>query len=313
MNDRISLPMCGIATFAKSELCEDLDNLNKDVDVAFLGAPYDQGTAFRPGCRFGPRAVREASTLSARKGGFYNAELDVMMLEDVKIVDCGDADMLHADLHYCFDHIKSDVRKIVKAGAMPLVMGGDHSITIPVLRALDNVGSFCVVQFDAHLDWTEGPAGQTLGQGNPMRRASELPYVETMAQVGIRGVGSSNKLDFEAARAYGSEIIYASQVRREGVEKALARIPKCEQYYITIDVDGIDPSIMSGTGTPSIGGLDYYEIMGILEGITKMGNIVGIDMVELSPVYDQSELSAQMAVQILNQLLGYVFLNKKNK
>lgn len=304
--------MCGIATFGKNQICTNLEELTPDIDVAVIGNPFDQGTAFRPGARLAPRAIREASTLLAREDGFYDAENNITYLKDAKIVDCGDADMLHADPAYCIESLANDVRTIASKGIMPLVLGGDHTTTIPALQGLDQIGPFGLIHFDAHLDWSEGPGRLKFGQGNPMRRASELPYVTEMAHLGIRGVGSSRESDFNDARNYGAEIIYARQIREKGVAYALSRIPKCDRYYISIDVDGIDPSIIPATGTPSLGGLDYYEITGILEGVTKMGEIIGVDVVELAPNYDQSGASSLATAQLIYNLLGFILYNKRN-
>lgn len=311
MRERIELPMCGISTFGKAEICTDLDKLTPDVDVAVLGAPFDMGTVFRPGARLAPRALREASQLPARPHGAYSAERDTEYLKDVKIVDCGDSDMIQSDVEYCIKNIEEDVRAIAAKGIMPLVLGGDHTITIPVIRGLDCVGDFTIVHIDAHLDWTEGPAHIRVGQGNPMRRSSELPYVLPMVHIGIRGLGSSGATDFADAKAHGDEIIYAREIKKYGVEAALKRIPRTERYYITLDVDGFDPSIIPATGTPSVGGLNYYEVIDILEGVARMGDIVGMDVVELAPNYDQSGASGIQIAQTILELLGYIFHEKK--
>lgn len=310
---RVDLPMCGIATFAKSELCTDLTKLTPDIDVAVLGVPFDMGTVYRPGARLAPRAIREASMLPARPNGAYSAERDTEYLKDVRIVDCGDSDMIQSDVEYCIQNVERDVRAIASKGIMPLVLGGDHTITIPVIRGLDCVGDFTIIHIDAHLDWTEGPAHIKIGQGNPMRRSAELPYVLPMAHIGIRGLGSSGATDFEDAIRHGDEIIYAREIKKYGVEAALKRIPKSERYYITLDVDGFDPSIIPATGTPSVGGLNYYEVIDILEGVAKMGTIVGMDVVELAPNYDPTGVSGIQIAQTILELLGYILHEKKKR
>ena len=311
MRDRVDLPMCGIATFGRAELCIDLDKLPPDADVAVLGVPFDMGTVFRPGARLAPRALREASMLPARPLGAYSAERDMEYLQGVKIVDCGDSDMIQSEVEYCVRNVEEDVRTIASKGAMPLVLGGDHTVTIPVIRGLDGVGDFTIIHIDAHLDWTEGPAHIRIGQGNPMRRSSELPYVLPMVHIGLRGLGSSGASDFADAKKHGDEIIYAREIKKYGVEAALARIPQSRRYYITMDVDGFDPSVIPATGTPSVGGLDYYEVIDILEGVAKMGDIVGMDVVELAPNYDQNGASSIQIAQIILELLGYIFHEKK--
>lgn len=311
--NKIDLPMCGIPTFAKSPLCTDLEQLAPDIDVAVLGVPFDMGTVYRPGARLAPRAIREASMLPARPHGAYSAERDTVYFEGAKIVDCGDADMIQSDVEFCMNNVERDVRAIASKGIMPLVLGGDHTITIPVVRGLDGVGDFSIIHIDAHLDWTEGPAHIQLGQGNPMRRSAELPYVLPMAHIGIRGLGSSGATDFSDAKKHGDEIIYAREVRQQGIQAVLDRIPKSRQYYITLDVDGFDPSIIPGTGTPSVGGLNYYEVIDILEGVAKMGRIVGMDVVELAPNYDPTGASSIQVAQTVYELLGYILYEKKKR
>lgn len=285
-----------------------------DADVAVLGVPYDMGIQYRSGTNQGPECIRAGSKLTAftNDDGVYDPDRDEMFLDSRwRIVDCGDADIVHGDLEQSFRNIEGSVRKIVARGAMPVVMGGDHSITIPVVRALDSLGPVCVVQIDAHLDWCDERAGQRLGQGSPMRRISEMKHVNGMAQVGIRGLGSSMKSDFEDARAYGSVIIPARDVKKKGIQYALSQIPEADRYYITYDIDGTDPSLVTGTGTPSAGGLDYYEINDLLYGITKKGEVVGFDLVEVAPQYDLSGYTGIFAARMMIEFMGYILKSKE--
>ncbi len=312
-NKRIDLPMCGICTFGKYPFCSDLSQLSSDIDVAILGAPFDMGTDFRPGARFAPRAIRQASMLDAHSPskGIYYAERDCYYLKDAKIVDCGDSDMLMSDSEYCIKRIEEDVRAIAAKGIMPLVIGGDHTTTTPVVRGLNEVGDFTIIHIDAHLDWTDGPAHIKISQGSPMRRAAECPYVLPMVHIGIRWVGSSGPQDFADARAHGDQIIFAREVRQDGVQAVLNRIPKSEQYYITLDVDGFDPSIIPATGTPSAGGLTYYEVVDILAGVAKMGKVIGMDVVELAPNYDASDASSLQIAQVIYETLANILYEQQ--
>ena len=240
--------------------------------MAVLGAPFDGGTQFRPGARFGPRAIREASTLfSFGHGGAYDHEDDVTYLEGARIVDIGDADIIHTDTVQSHANIEAGVRAILKAGALPVVLGGDHSINIPCINAFDSHGPIHIVQIDAHLDFVDERHGVRFGHGNPMRRAAEKPYVTGLSQLGIRNVSSTAKEGYDAARAMGSDILSVRQIRALGVDAVLARIPKGCDYYLTIDIDGFDPSIAPGTGTPSHGGFIYYEVLELLDGLTQTG------------------------------------------
>jgi agmatinase len=302
---RLDLPFVGIATFGKRPYQPDWDAI--EADVAVLGAPYDLGTQFRAGARFGPRAIREASTLfSFGHAGAYDREDDVTYLEDVRIVDIGDADIVHTDTPKSHANIEAGVRSILRAGALPVVLGGDHSVNIPCIDAFEGRGPIHLVQIDAHLDFVDERHGVRLGHGSPMRRASEKPWISGLTQIGIRNVSSTARDGYEVARTKGSDILSVRQARRLGVEALVARIPADVPLYLTIDIDGFDPSIAPGTGTPSHGGFLYYEVFELLAALASRNSIVGIDLVEVAPDYDHSGTTAILAAQILLNLIGRV-------
>ncbi|MEI4471299.1 agmatinase [Frigidibacter sp. MR17.24] len=304
---RLDLPFVGIATFGKRPYVQDWSAI--EADAAILGAPLDMGTQFRAGARFGPRGVREASTLfSFGHAGAYDHEDDVTYLgPDVRIVDIGDADIVHTDTEKSHDNIETGVRAILKAGALPVVIGGDHSVNIPCIRAFEGQGPIHILQIDAHLDFVDVRHGVRHGHGSPMRRAAEQDHVTGLTQIGIRNVSSTAQEGYEAARAMGSDILSVRQVRRLGAEGVLARIPKDARLYVTIDIDGFCPSIAPGTGTPSHGGFLYYEVLEILQGAARAHEIVGIDLVEVAPDYDPTGSTSILAAQLLLNLLGFVF------
>ena len=311
---RLNLPFVGISTFGKSPFVDDWDAI--EANVAILGAPFDFGTQWRAGARFGPRAIREASTLfSFGHSGAYDHEDDATYLEaSVRMVDIGDADIIHTKTEESHRNIEIAVQKILTASALPVVLGGDHSVNIPCINAFkddcDKNGPIHVVQIDAHLDFVDERYGVTQGHGNPMRRAIEKPYVSGMTQLGIRNVSSTAKEGYDDARDRGSDILSVRQVRRLGVEAVLERIPRSKRYYVTIDIDAFCPSIAAGTGTPSHGGFLYYEVLEILQGLSKRGNVVGIDLVEVAPAYDPSESTQILAAQILLNFVGFIFHNR---
>lgn len=311
---RLDLPFVGISTFGKNRYVEDWDDIN--ADFAILGAPYDFGTQWRPGARFGPRSIREASTLfSFGHGGAYDHEDDVTYLPagEVKIVDIGDADIVHTDTIQSHANIEFGVRKILEAGAIPITLGGDHSINIPCVNAFEGQDPIHIVQIDAHLDFVDERHGVRFGHGNPMRRAAEKPYVTGLSQIGIRNVSSTAKEGYDDARAMGSDIVSVRQFRKLGVDQVLERIPKGVRYYVTIDIDGFDPSIAAGTGTPSHGGFLYYEILEFLDGLTKRGDIVGMDLVEVAPDYDHTGTTAILAAQVLMNAIGRIVHNRSSQ
>ncbi|WP_372570682.1 agmatinase [Ruegeria jejuensis] len=308
---RLNLPFVGISTFGKSPYVQDWEAI--DADVAILGAPFDFGTQWRAGARFGPRAIREASTLfSFGHGGAYDHEDDITYLpaDAVRMVDIGDADIIHTDTLKSHANIEYGVRQILKAGAIPITLGGDHSVNIPCVNAFDDQGPIHIVQIDAHLDFVDERHGVRYGHGNPMRRAAEKGYVTGLSQIGIRNVSSTTKEGYEDARKMGSDILSVRQFRKLGVEAVLGRIPAGMRYYVTIDIDGFDPSIAPGTGTPSHGGFLYYEMLELLDGLTRQGTIVGLDLVEVAPDYDHSGTTAILAAQILMNTIGRMLHNR---
>ena len=304
---RLDLPFVGICSFGKYPIQLDWGNI--DADVAILGAPFDGGTQWRPGARFGPRAIREASTLFAfGHAGAYDHEDGATYLADCRIVDIGDADIIHTDTEQSHKNIELGVRKILASGAMPVVLGGDHSINIPCIRAFSGQAPIHLVQIDAHLDFVDERHGVRHGHGNPMRRAIEHPYVTGMTQIGIRNVSSTARDGYEDARARGSDILSVRQFRKLGAGTVLERIPPGIRYYLSIDIDAFDPSIAPGTGTPSHGGFFYYEILELLAGLAKRGQVVGIDLVETAPAYDPAGITGILAAQLLLNVIGRIFL-----
>jgi agmatinase len=304
---RLNLPFVGIQTFGKSPYVEDWSKI--DADVAVLGAPFDAGTQFRAGARFGPRAIRDASTLfSFGHAGAYDHEDDAVYLgPEVRMVDLGDADIIHTDTINSHRNIASGVKAALTAGALPVVLGGDHSVNIPCIDAFEGHGDIHILQIDAHLDFVDERHGVRFGHGNPMRRAAEKPYVTGLTQVGIRNVSSTAREGYEAARAMGSDILSVRQARELGPDAVIARIPDSARVYVTIDIDGFCPSIAAGTGTPSHGGFLYYDVLEMLQALATRNEVVGMDLVEVAPDYDPSGSTQILAAQILLNFLGFIY------
>jgi len=309
---RLNLPFVGISTFGKYPYQEDWDNIQ--ADVAILGAPFDFGSQFRSGSRMGPRGIREASTLfSFGHAGAYDHEDDITYLpsESTSIIDLGDADIIHTDTIKSHQNIKHGVKKILNAKAIPIVLGGDHSVNIPCIDAFKNEAEFHLIQIDAHLDFVDERHGVRFGHGNPMRRASEKSYVTGMTQIGIRNVSSTAKDGYIDARSKGSSIFSVRQFRKMGLDKIIENIPKNKKYYITIDIDAFDPSIAPGTGTPSHGGFYYYEVLELLDMIIQRGDVIGMDLVEVAPDYDLTFSTSTLAAQLLMNAIGRILHYKK--
>ena len=303
---RLNLPFTGICTFARAPHQPDWSAL--DADVAILGAPFDAGTQWRAGARFGPRGVREASTLfSFGHAGAYDHEDDATYLDGVRMVDMGDADIVHTDTLTSHANIRQGVEAALAAGALPVTIGGDHSTNIPCIEAYEGQTPFHVLQIDAHLDFVDERHGVTRGHGNPMRRAAEKSWVTGLTQVGIRNVSSTAREGYEDARARGSDILSVRQMRKLGPKATAARLPEGAPVYITIDIDAFCPSIAPGTGTPSHGGFLYYDVLELLQEVTRSHPVVGIDLVEVAPDYDPTGSTSILAAQVLMNLLGFIF------
>ena len=308
---RLNLPFVGICTFGKYPYIEDWDKI--EADIAVLGAPFDAGSQFRSGARMGPRGIREASTLfSFGHGGAYDHEDDITYLpaDTTRIVDIGDADIIHTDTIQSHANIEFGVKKILEAKAIPVVLGGDHSVNIPCINAFRNEDPIHIIQIDAHLDFVNERHGVRFGHGNPMYRASEKEYVSGMTQIGIRNVSSTAREGYIDAKERGSKIFSVRQFRKMGISQILNTIPKNIRYYLTIDIDAFDPSIASGTGTPSHGGFYYYEILELIDGLTKQGNIAGLDLVEVAPDYDITNSTSTLAAQLLMNIMGRFLYNR---
>ncbi len=309
---RLNLPFVGICTFGKYPYIEDWNNIK--ADVAILGAPFDAGSQFRSGARMGPRGIREASTLfSFGHAGAYDFEDDITYLpaESTKIVDLGDADIIHTDTKQSHENIKFGVKKILDANSIPVVIGGDHSINIPCIDAFEHQEPIHIIQIDAHMDFVDERHGVRYGHGNPMRRAVEKNYVSGISQIGIRNVSSTAKDGYIDAKQRGSKIFSVRDLRKIGIDNLLNEIPKNVRYYITVDIDAFDPSIAAGTGTPSHGGFYYYEVLELIDGIIKQGNVVGLDLVEVAPDYDLTNSTSTLAAQLLMNTIGRILHYKK--
>jgi agmatinase len=299
----------GIPSFARGPIVAPQ---SVEADVAVLGVPYDEGTGFRPGTRFGPRALREASLRYAffgpgsGKRGYWDLEASRQRLCRLRLADCGDVDIVALDLEGNFRRIGDAVETLLSRGAVPVVLGGDHSITFPSVRAHASRGPLSLVHIDAHLDYREEVGGVRFGHGCPIRRIAELPFIQDIVTLGIRGLRASQE-DLEAAGARGNRIVTAAAMRRDGLAAALAQVPRAERIYVTLDVDALDPGIAPGTGTPDPGGLTYTEARDLLQGIARKGRIVGFDVVEVNPWLDPTGVTPLTAAQLIIEFLAAIF------
>ena len=302
------LPFTGIASFCKLPIHTDLATLK--ANVAVLGVPYDGGSTNRPGARFGPRAVREASTLYSYfehgERGYFDVEEGRRLLSDVDIVDAGDVDILPTLTDATFVNVTRAIQLILSHGAMPVVVGGDHSVTFPVVRAFDaSDGPIDVVHLDAHVDYNATFLSVEHAHGNPMRHVHRLPFVRNLTQIGIRGLVVAER-SYKDALERGVKIATARDVQRHGVAYAVEMIPPSDRIYVSFDVDVLDPCFAPGTGTPEVGGLSYLEVKEILRGIAAKGKVVGFDVMEVNPLYDPAAVTAQTAARLIIDFLGMI-------
>ncbi len=306
-NKAMHNPFTGIATFQKALYVDNINNL--DAHIAVLGMPYDLGTAIRSGARFAPRAIREASTWNcyAHNGWFNPSDQQTYMDKDWKVIDVGDVDVIHTEHGQSFENLESAIRQILDAGAIPFTIGGDHAITTPILRAFDRFKNLSVIHLDAHLDFTHAPAGITEGQGSPMRRASEMAHIGQIVQMGMRGIGSSQESDWDDARTRGNIIMPMREVRKQGIQKTIERIPVAEYYYVTLDIDALDQSLVPGCGSPVPYGFFYEDIVEIFEAINKQGRVVGFDLVEVCPPYDLNQSTARYAADLMLDMMSFIW------
>jgi len=312
MNHRsASMPHTGIATFCKAPYQTNLDELA--ADIAVFGIPYDGATAMRPGSRQAPRAIRDASTRFGFLGkgrdskGFFDINADKCKMEGIKIVDCGDVDVMYFKQDRNFDLIYDFVQKILKSDCLPVVLGGDHSISYPVIRAYDQNAPLTIILFDAHLDYRDEIMDLKYTNNSPFRRAKELDFVKQIISFGIRGIKSTDR-DLRESMKHGNLVFSNYDVFEKDIEDLLNKIPKdIGDYYISIDIDGLDPSIAPGTESPEAEGLTFTQIKRISQALAKRGRLVGLDVVEVNPYLDHSEMTQHMAVQLLIEIMATRF------
>jgi agmatinase len=299
----------GEPSFIDAPRCADLAALEADFAVIGVpnGWPYEMAAVTSPSST-APRAIREQSNRYAKFLAHFDWEFDGALFGDreVRVVDCGDVTMVPGEFAENSRRTTAAINAILDRGAIPIVLGGDHAIPIPVFRAYEGRGDMVIVQLDAHIDWRDERHGIREGLSSTMRRASEMPWVTGMAQIGLRGIGSARQQEVDDARAYGSVLVRAEEVHERGVEEILLRIPSSDRYYVTFDADGLDPAIAPGVNAPGFGGLTYYEATNLLRGVARKGRVVGFDFVEVVPSVDVQNLTSLLAARLTLNVMGAV-------
>ena len=298
----------GVRTFMRLPNVQDLENS----DVAVVGAPFDTGATFRAGARFGPESIRSVSHLLRR----YNPSLDVVIFDHLSVIDYGDVPVVPGYIEESYGNIAEGLEPIHRAGVIPIVLGGDHSIALPELRAAAAVhGPLALVQFDSHPDTWDAYFGERHTHGTPFRRAVEegLLLPERSIQVGMRG-SIYDAGDWEDARELGFELVPTDAVRKLGIEETIARIRERvgeAKVYVSFDVDFVDPAFAPGTGTPEIGGFTSREAQEFVRGLLGL-KLVGCDVVEVYPAYDPAQITALLAANVAHEFLSLVAARRKN-
>jgi guanidinobutyrase len=289
----------GPATMMRLPAFEHAD----DLDVAFVGVPFDIGTSNRPGARYGPRAIRAESALLRP----YNMATRAAPFDSLVVGDVGDVAINTYNLQASIGIIEHAYDEIVGAGTIPLTLGGDHTIVLPILRALARRhGALGLVHVDAHADSNEHMFGEPITHGTPFRRAMEegLLTGSRVVQIGLRGTGYTAE-DFDWGAAQGFRIVPAHECWHRSLTPLMDEVRAQlggGPVYCSIDVDGLDPSVAPGTGTPEVGGLTGPQVLEIIRGLQGL-DVVGGDVVEVSPVYDQSGNTALLAANLLYEIL----------
>jgi agmatinase len=288
----------GVPTFMRLPHLPDA----KRLDVALIGVPFDGGTSYRPGPRFGPRHVRQQSAIIRP----YHPVLDVSPFELLRVADYGDLAVNPLSIDDTFHRIESGLKTVLDDSAVPLCVGGDHSILLPILRAIHAAhGPVGLIQLDAHSDTWDQYWGMKYSHGTPVRRAIEEGLLDeaNILQVGLRGqLYGADDLDY--AREHKIKMITAEAIHDVGlsvVREALASFTG-HKIYFSLDIDVVDPAFAPGTGTPQVGGLSSHQILTLVRSFAGL-NFVGCDLVEVSPQYDSAEITSLLAANLLFEQL----------
>ena len=299
-------PFAGITSFMRCPVSRDLAG----VEVAIVGLPYDGGTSYRSGARFGPRKIREASLMLWG----YNNLLGVKPLDILKVIDYGDVDVIPPSITDTMANIESEVGGILSAGPTVIALGGDHSTSLPLLRAhARQFGPLALIHFDSHPDtWDTEFGGRPYSHGTPFRRAIEEKIIDPRRciQIGLRGP-TSGVNDWQVARDFGVRVITMDEAATMGVPAILAAIRETVSgpAYVTLDIDAADPAFAPGTGTPEVGGFTSHQLLQLVRGLNGL-DLVGFDLVEVSPPYDHGDITAILAANLAFEFLSLMAVKK---
>ncbi len=280
--------------------------------AAIIGAPaatpYPSVGCY---CAGAPAAIRAG--IANWSGALHHVDFDLggkMIPDGVRVVDCGDLPYAEDDADGNRQRITGAVRTLLDGGAVPIVLGGDDSVPIPLFQAFEGRGRYTVLQIDAHIDWRDEVEGIRLGLSSTMRRASEMPWIERIVQVGARGTGSARVTDYRDAVTAGVSFFMANVVASRGIDSILDAIPQGADVLVTVDVDGLDPSIMPAVIGPAPGGLLYWQAASLIQGIARKARIAAFDIVEFVPERDIQQTGALTAARLVANAIGLIARQK---
>jgi len=296
-------------SFAGLPVCTQLKELEADIAIVGLHfvSPYPQKlNATQTAVETAPDAIRLQSSVFIDHLDHYDFDFNDVLLANrqVRIVDCGDIDKHRNGAEQNPERITAAIRTILGRGAIPIALGTDEGGFIPFVRAYEGNDAFCVVHIDAHIDWRNERHGVREGYSSVMRRASEMPWVKAIAQVGLRGIGSARQREIDDALLFGSVFIRAREVHHQGIKACIDKIPAADHYLITIDTDALDTAIAPGVLFTSPGGLTFDETTDLVQRIALKGPIAGISLFEVRPELDINGLTASTGAQLVINFIG---------
>ena len=295
-------------TFLGLEACDDLQSI--EASSAFIGAPcatpYGSVGAY---ARNGPASLRTAISALTANIDRHNFDLGGPTFPDgtKRAVDCGDLPWSETDFSENRQTIRRAVSTVVARGVVPIVIGGDDSIPIPMIDAMEDTGkTYTILQIDAHIDWRESHMGETHGLSSTMRRASEMDHIGKIIQVGARGIGSGHSSDFEDAVAWGAKFFTGRDVARHGLQPAIDEIEPGSNVILCIDIDAMDPAIAPNTIGRAPGGLGYYQVLSLIQAAADRGNIAAVDFVEIMPEVDIDGIGGLTVSRLVAATMGII-------
>lgn len=306
---RLDMPFVGIPSFLRSAICTDLDDL--DAEIAVMGAPTDEGSPFMPGSRFGPRSIREHSLrFVTDPPGYYDPQARRRFLEremaEARIADVGDAEILPTNVVDSFANITDMVRAVIDRGAMPVVLGGDHAITFPVVRAFEDEGPLHVVHFDAHLDYMPFVHGLAYTNQHAFRHIRRMQNVQSIIQVGIRSIRGSEVMLEDSLRD-GNRVVTMEEFRDTSPAGVVQEIPEGARCYVSVDIDALDMSLIPGCVSAEPDGMSYRDLRDALFVVAEHAEVVGFDLVEVNPQLDiGTGITSYLAAHTIVEFLGRI-------